>query len=655
MPAASRSLRFAIAASLLALMGAPPRADDTPPPLSVRITSPLGRMGASTKVRFVAQVHAAPEIVLQPVRFYVDGALLGTDEDGPPYAVEWLDENPFERRELAVEIEDSLGHTARDSVPLEAFEILEVADVRSVLLEASVYDSHGRFVRGLGASSFTVQEDGVPQAVDLVSQESLPSTFALLIDSSQSMHRRIDFVRDAAKRFVDFLRPSDRVLVAPFSRGLASVTGPTDDRKTILESVEHIEAAGGTAILDSLVEAIQKLPPDRGRRDIVLITDGYDENSVTSIDEALASVKTAGVTVYVVGIGGIAGISLKGERLLKQIAAETGGKAFFPPREEDLGAVHEQLAVDAQNRYLVSYTPTNQARDGNWRNVSLTTAPEYKVRTRSGYVAPQPPPIRPELEFTITGVDRSQVDLTVDDLIVMEKGVEQKIDAFYEATAPVSIVLALDSSGSMRKSATAVVEAAQEFVATLRPEDSLALEMFSDQAVLAHDFTTARETTAKMIESYTANGGTALYDALWDSLTRMQRREGRRAVVVLSDGRDENNPGTGPGSLRTASEVLDLIRQANATIFTIGLGPQVDRPFLERLAELSGGESYFPVAVENLRDDYRRVVENLRRRYVVSYTSTESARDGAWREVQIQSRSSDVVVTSRGGYFAPER
>jgi VWFA-related protein len=146
-----------------------------------------------------------------------------------------------------------------------------------------------------------------------------------------------------------------------------------------------------------------------------------------------------------------------------------------------------------------------------------------------------------------------------------------------------------------------------------------------------------------------------LYDALWDSLTRMQRREGRRAVVVLSDGRDENNPGTAPGSLRTASEVLDLIRQANATIFTIGLGPQVDRPFLERLAELSGGESYFPVAVENLRADYRRVVENLRRRYVVSYTSTDSARDGAWREVQIQSRSSDVVVTSRGGYFAPER
>jgi VWFA-related protein len=445
------------------------------------------------------------------------------------------------------------------------------------------------------------------------------------------------------------------VLVAPFSRHLGPLTGPTDDRKTILESVGHVEAVGGTAILDSLVEVIQKLPVDRGRRAVVLITDGYDENSVSSIDEALALIKTAGVTVYVVGIGGSAGISLKGEGLLKRIASETGGRTFFPPREEDIAAVHEQLAVDVQNRYLVSYTPTNQARDGTWRTVMLATAPEYKVRTRAGYEAPKPPPIRPELEFTLTDPDRLHLDLSADDLAVTENGVTQKIDAFYEATAPVSIVLALDASGSMRKSAAALVEAAQEFVAALRPEDSLALVMFSDQSVLVHDFTTARETTTKMIGTYTASGGTALYDALWDSLTRMQRIEGRRAVVVMSDGRDENNPGTAPGSVRTVDDVLNLIRQANATIFTIGLGPQVDRPFLERLAELSGGESYFPVVVENLRDEFRSVVGSLRRRYVVSYTSTDSARDGAWREVQIQSRSSDVVVTSRGGYFAPER
>ena len=83
---------------------------------------------------------------LEPVRFYVDGTLFKTDDDGPPYAVEWMDENPFERRELAVEVDDSDGHKGRDKVVLEAFEMTEISEVASVLLEAGVYDRKGRFV-----------------------------------------------------------------------------------------------------------------------------------------------------------------------------------------------------------------------------------------------------------------------------------------------------------------------------------------------------------------------------------------------------------------------------------------------------------------------------------------------------------------------------
>src|SRR5579864_2872113 len=182
-------------------------------PLSVKITSPLGRMGTSGKVRIVAQIHVPPQTALQPVKFYVDGKLLGTDDDGPPYAMEWLDENPYERREIAVEAEDDAGQTARDSVVLEPFELVEVTGVSRVLLEASVYDKLGHFVSGLNRSSFSVLENGIPQEIDVVDHETLPNTFALLIDSSQSMSRRIDFVRDAARRFLDFLKPKDRVLV----------------------------------------------------------------------------------------------------------------------------------------------------------------------------------------------------------------------------------------------------------------------------------------------------------------------------------------------------------------------------------------------------------------------------------------------------------
>jgi Mg-chelatase subunit ChlD len=297
----------------------------------------------------------------------------------------------------------------------------------------------------------------------------------------------------------------------------------------------------------------------------------------------------------------------------------------------------------------VTYTPTNQSRDGKWREVTFATTPGYVVRTRSGYTAPAPPPIRPELEFTITDTTRQYVDLSAADLVVVENGVEQKIEAFHEATAPVSMILALDASGSMRRAAGAVVEAAKEFVATLRPQDSLGLLLFADRSVLAHDLSTVRDATIKTIDSYTALGGTALYDGLWDALTRLRAVEGRRAIVVLSDGRDEDNPGTGPGSVKTAQEIFDIIREAGTAIFN------VDRAFLERLADVSGGEAYFPEAVDQLRDDYRRVVENLRRRYVLSYTSTNGDRNGEWRDVEIRSRISTVAITSSGGYFAPER
>jgi Ca-activated chloride channel homolog len=624
--------------------------------LSVRITSPLGRTGGVGSVRIVAQIQRPPDATIAPVRFFVDGTLYKTDDDGPPYAVEWTDENPFERRELAVEIEDSDGRKARDQVVLEAFEITELSEVASVLLEAGVYDRTGRFVSGLSSASFAVQEDGVAQTIDLVSHERVPATFALLIDSSQSMSRRFDFVKEAAGRLTSFLRPRDTVVVAPFAKRLAALTGPTGDRRTIIEAIQHIEPTGGTAILDAIIELSERLPKGEDRRSVILISDGYDQHSHASFEQALTAVKGAGITIYVVGIGGVAGISLKGERELKRLANETGGRVFFPPRLEELSSVYDQLASDAQNRYLVTYTPTNTARDGGWRSINLTTpAAKYLVRTRAGYRAPKPPPIRPTLEFTVTDLSGQYVEISADDLVVSEDGVDQTVDTFHEAQTPVSIVLALDASGSMRKSADALVTAARTFVESLRPEDKLSLLFFSDGVVLAHDLGTNRQTSIEAIAAYKPVGGTALYDALAGAFATLKPVEGRRAVVVMTDGRDENNPGTAPGSRHTLPEVLDLAREVDATVLPIGLGTNLDRTSLERLADISGGLAYFPADASELKTQFARTIENLRRRYVLGYTSTHIARDGSWRNVEIRSRSANHVIRSRSGYFAPDR
>ena len=505
---------------------------------SVRITSPLGRSGTSGSIRIVAQIQPQPDIALGPVQFFVDGKLLQTDVDGAPYAVEWTDENPFERREIAVAVSDALGRDVRDTIVLEPFDIVEEAQVTSVLVEASVRDKTGRFVKHIPPAAFSLLEDGAAQVLDLARHEAVGATFALLIDSSASMSRRLEFVQRTAAALADYMSPRDRTIVAPFSRGLLPLTGPTDDRTTVTDAIGSIRSKGGTAILDSLVQLAQSLPESTGRCAIILITDGYDENSVTTIDEALVALKSARATVYAVAIGGIAGISLKGERVLRRLAAETGGRTFFPANEDQLQVVHAALADDVQNRYLLTYTPTNQRQDGKWREISVQVAESgYRIDARPGYFAPKPAPVRPTIEFTATDPSGSYLEVAAGDLEIIEDGVIQQIDAFHEASQPVSIVLALDASGSMRHREGDVIASAGAFAAALRPQDQLSVAMFSDAVTFAHDLSTDRKATWEAIDGYTVSGGTALYDAVSAALTRLAA--GRRPA---GGGRDDRWP-----------------------------------------------------------------------------------------------------------------
>ena len=646
--------RVFLSACLLLSAVALPSGHEAGRKLTVEITSPKGRTGIPERIRIVAQV-LSDDVRLDSVRFFIDNVLLGEDKDGPPYAIEWTDENPFEPREIAVEAR-AAGAVARDKVLLEPLELREVSEVSSVLLEVAVHDREGRFVTGLTDRDFTVKEDDVPQTIDMARPETMPATYTLLVDSSQSMARRIDDVRLAAAKLVRLMRADDQVVIAPFSTALGALTGPTRDQKTVLEAIDGIGSKGGTAILNALKSVAGTLGTSGDRNALILLTDGYDEHSTVSRDEALAAVKQLHATLYVIGIAGSAGISLKGERFLRELAVETGGRAFFPSRDFELGWVDQQISDEVHKRYLVSYSPINQRSDGTWRSVQLTTAdPKLLVRTRRGYRAPAPPPVRPSLEFTMMNADHEVMVARQEDLAVTEDGVQQSLDVFQEAVDPVSIVLTLDSSGSMKKAAESAVAAARTFVDAVRPEDKLAVAHFADSFVMAHDLTTNRAASRDALNQYDARGGTALYDALAASVARLQRANGRRVVVLVSDGRDENNPGTGPGSVRTRAEALKELADSGVTVFAIGLGPNVDRAFLEALAVESGGEAYFPAEVSELEAQYHRVVENLRRRYVISYNSTNVARNGEWRRVVIESRVPGTTIRSKGGYFAPEK
>ena len=107
----------------------------------------------------------------------------------------------------------------------------------------------------------------------------------------------------------------------------------------------------------------------------------------------------------------------------------------------------------------------------------------------------------------------------------------------------------------------------------------------------------------------------------------------------MTDGRDENNPGTGPGSVRTLADVQAALKATGATVFPIALGTKVDSKVLQQLADLSGGRALLPQDVTQLAGEFQRVVEDLRRRYIVGYTSTNGEHDGKWRSVRIVVKS----------------
>ena len=309
----------------------------------------------------------------------------------------------------------------------------------------------------------------MPQMLDLARHESVGATFALLIDSSASMSRRLDFVQRTAGRLADYMRRS-------IGRSWRRSPKPAADDGTHRRSARRwprrsarFRAGGGTAILDSLIQLARSFPESPGRRAVILITDGYDENSNVDVDEAIAA-REGGAR------HGVCRWHRRCRRCLvegREDAAATrrrdGRTGLHPSDGIELELVHTALVEEVRNRYLLTYTPTNQDQDGKWREISVMCRSRLSGGRAPGYFAPKPAPVRPR-EFTATD-PRGRTVSTADDLEVIEDGVPQQVETFHEASQPVSIVLALDASGSMRHREADVIASARAFAAALRPED----------------------------------------------------------------------------------------------------------------------------------------------------------------------------------------
>lgn len=236
-------------------------------------------------------------------------------------------------------------------------------------------------------------------------------------------------------------------------------------------------------------------------------------------------------------------------------------------------------------------------------------------------------------------VTKGSVDLTglgSGKFRLFEDGQEQPNLRVVPETEGVVIALLVDTSGSMRESVEKAKTAVREFVRHMRPEDQALLILFDDEPRLVQPLTSDKTAILRGVSEIRSKGGTALYDSIGSALDQLTGIHKRKVVVLMTDGSDQNAEGTGPGSRSSLDSALAKAILQETTIFTIGLGIQVERKVLRTFSESTGGLSLWATEAGELRTLYREIAQYIHSRYRVYYRTLNPWRDGALRRVRLQ-------------------
>ncbi|MGA2370605.1 MAG: VWA domain-containing protein [Candidatus Korobacteraceae bacterium] len=263
----------------------------------------------------------------------------------------------------------------------------------------TVTDKRDHFVKDLTQADFRVIDNNKP-ALSIQSfsrQTNLPLRVGLLIDASNSVRDRFKFEQEAAIEFLNqIIRPKDdKGFVIGFDTTPEVTQDFTDDTQALSHGVRMLRAGGGTAMYDAIYFACRDklMNADRGelatRRTIILLSDGEDNQSRVSREEALEMALRAEVIIYAISTN-TSGIKLRGDKILEYFAEQTGGKAFFPFKIEDVANDFSEISDELRSQYAISYKPADFVPDGKYRKIEiLAENKKYHVRARKGYYAPR--------------------------------------------------------------------------------------------------------------------------------------------------------------------------------------------------------------------------------------------------------------------------
>jgi Ca-activated chloride channel family protein len=259
-------------------------------------------------------------------------------------------------------------------------------------------NKHGKFVRDLNESDFSILDDHKPpqSIVNFRRETDLPLHLGLLIDVSGSVEGRFSFEQDAAVSFLEHTVRSgfDKAFVVGFNKQSHLAQDSTDNVQLLSAGVHRLRDGGGTALYDAVYRAckdkfLNDRPDHPVRKAIIIVSDGEDNQSEYSRAQAIEMAQRAEVIIYAISTDD-SGLVLRGDKVLEQLAAATGGRAFFPFKMKDMTHSFASIEDELRSQYVVSYRPADFDADGRFRSIEISALKkDLQVRARKGYFAPQ--------------------------------------------------------------------------------------------------------------------------------------------------------------------------------------------------------------------------------------------------------------------------
>ena len=352
---------------------------------SARITSPVEGSYLMGAVRLtIAFDPLAIVPLVRQVRWFANGRQICT-ADVPPFSCDWdAGETVAEHVIRAVAVLKE-GRQLVANVRTKAVEFAEAVDVDVVQVTAVVTDAEGRFVTGLKASDFKVYDDDRRQALTNFADENIPLELVTAIDVSSSMTAVLPDVKRHATNFLAQLRPTDQVTVLGFNDNIFTLARRSTDHAVRARAIDRLAPWGGTALYDVIVHALGILGRQSGRRSLLVFSDGEDQSSRASPAAVIQRAESSDATVYVIGQGrALQAPAL--QKLMRQLAEGSGGRAFFTNQDTKLESIFQEIVEDLRHQYLLGYAAPDHARNGEWHRIRVDVPGRgHQVRARLGY------------------------------------------------------------------------------------------------------------------------------------------------------------------------------------------------------------------------------------------------------------------------------